>query len=78
MPMQLGPSRRMPTRRVVARSSASIRFPSSSPVSEKPAVKRWSTLTPLAPHSSASFRVIGAGIIDMVWSTGPGTSSMLG
>ncbi len=47
---------------------------SGSPVSAKPEENMWTTLTPLARHSSSSAGVYLAGIDTMTWSTSPGTS----
>ena len=72
--MQLGPMTRMPaeTARLTAERSALAR--SGSPVSEKPAVKRWSVRTPFSAHCSTSPGTAEAGTCEMTWSTGPGQS----
>ena len=65
MPRQLGPIRRMPpaSSRLSTSRSRSVRC--SSPVSEKPAVKRWMTRTPLATQSSTRLRIAEAGTEEM-------------
>ena len=76
MPMQFGPTSRMPAARHV-RTSASCRARPSSPTSAKPAEMTTSARTPLRPHASAAATTRSAGTTSTARSTGPGTSSTL-
>ena len=51
---------------------------SASPVSAKPAVKKWMLRTPFAPASSSIGSTRLAGIDEMTWSTGPGMLPSVG
>jgi len=74
MPMQLGPTIRIPALRTASSSSRSITVP-SSPVSENPAEMTTRVLTPLSAHSPTTETTNLAGITTMARSTGSGMSS---
>ena len=63
--MQLGPIARMPASFSFWMNSRSVFAISSSPVSEKPAVKKWIERTPFSMHWSTSVGTNRAGIIEI-------------
>ncbi len=74
MPMQLGPTMRIPAERTSSSSSVSSLTP-SSPISEKPALMTTRALTPLSAHSCTTGITNRAGTTITAMSTESGMSS---
>ena len=76
-PMQLGPTIRIPWRRTISSSCASLPTP-SPPTSANPAVMTTSPFTPFFPHSSAAASTRCFGTTMTASSTGSGIADTLG
>ena len=77
MPLQFGPTKRMPASRAAATRSAWRSGP-PSPLSAKPALITTAARMPLAPHSRSTPGAAAAGTVTTARSTGSGMSSTEG
>src|SRR3990170_5773101 len=75
MPLVLGPSRRMPEARAMARSSAWRWRPSGVPASAKPPAPTTAALTPFSAQARTASTVWAAGTTVMAQSAGSGRSA---